>query len=364
MTYYPIHCVRFTRMKILSLFVITLSPGASNTIWVLVGAPYMIVHEYVRQNQTVGLPGKCFVGKRAAGIYRKDCPVVVGLTPLQVVPGPHKETWKFIPLTSGTTHSSLHVPTPPQFNFIRNFWRLISDTWGREQNEGKEGKFQAPFPSHGGRAVEPSEWVRLDLYPQGVKSPGSSAKFGCCAQDTCSTKMHSVPCLFKKLPDLLWAPIDSAKPIRLGIPLREPYYFETHGPWIQSSGYHGGIWGLVRVQGKRAVSGMAPLGYEKWVGRTWKASRVTPSPHQHLALSSPSPGVDWLRRQAICGGGGPWAQIPEPPLLSPGHPLLHTLALTLSLCDCSEDYINPKVPASAWQVVGTPRPSSLPWLLF
>lgn len=74
---------------------------------------------------------------------------MVGFTPLRVVSELHKETWKSILLTTGTATATVHSPSPPQFNFRGDFWRLIFDTGGREQNERKEGKVQAPSPSHG-----------------------------------------------------------------------------------------------------------------------------------------------------------------------------------------------------------------------
>lgn len=62
------------------------------------------------------------------------------------------------------------IPCPyPQVNFIREFWRPFLDTCSREQNEGKEGNVQAPLPSHGEWAMEPSVWMRLALYSRGAQ---------------------------------------------------------------------------------------------------------------------------------------------------------------------------------------------------
>ena len=139
-------------------------------------------------------------------------PIVVGLSPLQALgctkrPGNSScRQWAPSPCCS-------FIPPHPQVSFIIHFWGPVFDTCVREQNKGKEGEVQAPFLCHGEWAVEPSEWMRLALYPQGVKSPGFPAKFGCCAQGPCSAKLQNVQCLFKKLPDLLWPPRDSAKAI-------------------------------------------------------------------------------------------------------------------------------------------------------
>lgn len=87
--------------------------------------------------------------------------------------------------------------------------------------------------------------------------------------------------------------------------------------------------------------GVASLGY-MIVG--CRRPGVTRSAQPSLALSLPSPEVQGLRSQVVGDVAGPWAQAPEPPpLASPGHPVVHPLALTLSLCRPSED-----APAGAW----------------
>lgn len=125
---------------------------------------------------------------------------------------------------------------------------------------------------------------------------------------------------------------------RPGPPLPEPQACLDYGPLTP-----GGISDLAAMQREyNFVQGETPgLPCEKWLFTTWDAG-VPPDPHQGLTLTFLSPGVEWLRRKhpsCVCGKWS-WVQIPAPPLAN-SVTYFYELGLPLSLCNCSEDEINP-----------------------